>query len=95
MHLSVPRTAYKKVKTSNDPLIRIIGCLVPVTFYLFLQVGEYTKPRFWIVNRKRVPATRTKQFVAGNIVLLKDGVVIPRTSPLDVLITADLAVMNI
>ena len=53
------------------------------------------KPRFVIRNGKRVPATRTKQFVVGNIGLFKAGVVIPRTSPLEVLITADLAVMKI
>ena len=48
-----------------------------------------------IRNGKRVPNTCTKQFVVGNIGLFKYGVVIPRTSPLGVLLTADLAVMKI
>ena len=48
-----------------------------------------------IRNGKRLPATRTKQFIVGNIGLFKSGVVIPRTSPLEVLLTADLAAMKI
>ena len=66
-----------------------------VTFYFLLRVGEYTKTRFVIRNRKRVPETRTKQFVVGNIGFFKGSVVIPHTSQMDVLLTADLAVMNI
>ena len=53
------------------------------------------KPRFVIRNEKRVPATCTKQFVVGDIGFFKDGEVIPRTSPLDVLLTADLSFMKI
>ena len=66
-----------------------------MAFYFLLHVGEYTKPRLVVRNGKKVPATRTKQFVVGNIGFFKNGVVIPRTSPLDVLLTADLAVMKI
>ena len=93
--VSVPSTDYTEIKMSTDPLIRRISCLVLVAFYFLLRVGEYTKPRFVIRNEKRVPATRTKQFVAGNIDLFKSGVVIPRTSRLEVLTMADPAVMNI
>ena len=66
-----------------------------VAFYFLLHVGEYTKPRFAVQNGKRVPATRTKQFVVGNVGFFKNGVVIPRTSPRDVILTADLAVLKI
>ena len=93
--VSVPWTAYTKIKMSANLLIQRIGCLVIVAFYFFLRVGEYTKPRFVIRNGTQVPDTRTKQFLVGNIGLFKDGVVIPHTYPLEVLLTADLAVMKI
>ena len=58
-------------------------------------MGGYPTPRFLLQNGKNVPAMRTKHFVVGNIGSFKDGVVIPRTSPRSVLLTADLAVMKI
>ena len=93
--VTVPTTAYDDNVTNPDPILRRIGCLVLVAFYFLLRVGEYTKPRFVIRNGKKVPATRTRQFVVGNIGFFKNGVVIPRTSPLNRLLTADLAVMKI
>ena len=66
-----------------------------MAFYFLLRVGEYTKPRFVVRDGKKVPATRTKQFVIENIVLFRNGMVIPLSSPLDVLQTADLAVIKI
>ena len=66
-----------------------------VAFYFLLRVGEYTKPRFAVRNRKQVPATQTKKFVVDNVGFFKNGVVIPQTSPQDVLLTADLAVLKI
>ena len=35
-----------------------------------------------------------KQFVAGNVEFLHNGMIMPRNSPLDVLLTADLAVLK-
>ena len=97
--LAVPVTVAHTAYTTNikhvDPILRRTGCLVLVAFYFLLRVGEYTKPHFVVRNGKKVPATRTKQLVVGNIGFSKDVVVIPRTSPRDVLLTADLAVMKI
>ena len=90
-----PRTTYTNIKMSTDPLIQRIVCLVLVAFYFLLRVGEYTKPWFLIRNGKRLPATCTKQFVVGNIGLFKSRVVIPRTSPLELILTSELAVMKI
>ena len=59
------------------------------------RMGGYTKRRFIFQNGNKVPATRTKHFVVGNIGSFKDGVVIPSTSPQDVLLTSYLAVMKI
>ena len=39
--VSVPSTAYTKMKMSNDPLIQRIGCIVLVTFYFLLRVGDH------------------------------------------------------
>ena len=38
--ISVPRTAYTKIKTSTDPLIHRISYLLLVGFYFLLWVGE-------------------------------------------------------
>ena len=75
--------------------MRRIGCLVLVALYFLLWVGEYTKPRFVVRDGEKVPATRTKQFVIENIGLFSNVMVIPHSYPLDVLLTADLAVMKI
>ena len=66
-----------------------------VAFYFLLRVGEYTKPRFAVQNGKRGSATQKKQFVVGNVEFFKNGVVIPQTSPQDVLLPADLAMLKI
>ena len=91
----VPHIAYDNNVKTLDPVLRRIGCLVLVAFYFLLRVGEYTKPRFIVRNGKKVPATITKQFIVGKIGFFKYGVVIPRTSPRDVLLTSDLVVMKI
>ena len=61
--VKVPRVAFVKRIKSLDPLIRQIGCLIIIAFYFLLRGGEYTKPKMVVRNGKRVPATRTKQFV--------------------------------
>ena len=45
-------------------------------------------------NGKRVSATHTKQFVVGNVGFFHNGMIMPRKS-LNVLLTADLAVLKI
>ena len=64
-------------------------------FLFSAPCGGYTKLRFIVRYGKKVSATITKQFVVENIGFFKDGVVITRTSPRDVLLTADLVVMKI
>ena len=68
--------------------------MILVVFYFLLRVGEYTKPKTSIQNGKRVGATRTKQFVVGNVGFLRNGVLMPRKSPLDVPLTEDLDVLK-
>ena len=66
-----------------------------VAFYYLLRVGEYTKPKFAVVNGKRVPMTRTRQFVVGNVGFFKEGKILKRDLPRTVLLSADLAVLKI
>ena len=93
--VTVPTTAYVKHALSPDPIMRRIGCLVLVAFYFLLWVGEYTKPRFVVRDGKKLPDTRTKHFVIENIGMFRNGMVTPCSSPRDVLLTADIAVMKI
>ena len=46
-------------------------------------------------NIKPVPATRTKQFVVGNVGFFKDGKAVKRNSPFAKLLMANLAVLKI
>ena len=69
--------------------------MILVVFYFLLRFGKYNKPKTSIQNGKQVSATRTKQFVVGNVGFFRNGVLMPRNSPLDVLLTADLAVLKI
>ena len=93
--VAVPKRAFDNNIHSSDPVARRTGCLVFVAFFYFLRVGEYTRPRFAVRNRKRVPATRTRQFVVGNVGFFKNGKVIKRTARLRDLLNADLAVLKI
>ena len=93
--VSVPATAYTNLLNNTDPMLKRIGCLMLVAFFYLLRVGEYTRPRFVVLNGKRVPATRTKQFVVGDVGFFKNGKVIKRSSSLAQLLDADLAVLKI
>ena len=93
--VTVPHAAFTDGITSTDPFVRRIRCLILVAFYFLLQVVKYTKPRTVVKDVRRVRATRTKQFVVGNVVFFHNGVVIPRTEPLSTLLTADLATLKI
>ena len=80
---------------STNPFVRRIGCLIPVAFYFLLRVGEYTKPHTVVKDGKRVRATRTKKFVAGNVGFFHNGVAITRMTPLATLLTADIETLKI
>ena len=92
--VTLPHKAYTDGLASPDPFISRTGCLIPVAFYFLLRVVEYTKTKTSIENCKRVSATRTKQFVVGNVGFFRNGVLMPRKSPLDVPLTEDLDVLK-
>ena len=93
--VSVPHTCFKAGLLSQNTKIMACGCLANIAFYFLLRVGEYTKPRFIIRNGQKVRATRTIQFSVGNVGFFKNGKIIPRNSPLDLLITSDAATLKI
>jgi hypothetical protein len=80
---------------SSPPSRQAAGQLALIAFYYLLRVGEYTAPRYVTRDGRRVPCTRTKQFVISNVGFFKDGKVLKRTSPLDILLTADAATLKI
>ena len=92
--VTLPHKSYTDGLASLDPLIQRTGCLILVEFYFVLRVGKYTKPKTVMQNGKRVSATRTKKFVVGNIGFFHNGMIMPRNSPLDVLLTVDPAVLK-
>ena len=65
--VTVPHKAYTYCLVLEDPILRITVCLILVEFYSVLRVGEYTKHKTVLKNGKRVSATRTQQFVVGNV----------------------------
>ena len=72
------------------------GDLINIAFYYLLRCGEYTAPRY--VKRKDGTtrrATRTKQFCIGDVGFWKDGKILPRSSPLPVLLEAQSATLKI
>ena len=69
--------------------------LVAVAFFYLFRVGEYTNPRRVKVNGKWQHATRTRQFRVQDVFFFKNGEVLPRSSPLQVLLTAGSATLKI
>ena len=97
--LAVPVTVIKglhrRAQAQNEPHLRAIADLASIAFFYLLRVGEYTQPRMVKQNGKMVRATRTVQFSVGNVGFFKHGKVLPRTSPLSKLLTADWATLKI
>jgi hypothetical protein len=86
---------YKAGMKSNKPGAQATGQLALIAFYFLLRVGEYTSPKYVLRNGKKERTTRTKQFTVGNVGFFKNGCVLPRTSPLKILLTADSATLKI
>jgi hypothetical protein len=93
--ISVPNEGFLTGTKSNDPRLHAAGCLSLIAFYYLLRVGEYTKPRLVLRNGKQVRATRTVQFTVANVGFFKDGKIVPRSSPLQTLLSCDAATLKI
>jgi hypothetical protein len=93
--ITVPNFCYKSTQNSKHQKLKTAGELVMMAFYYLLRVGEYTKPKFVHRNGHKVRATRTKQFSVGDVGFFKDNKILPRDSPLDILLTADSCTLKI
>ena len=93
--VSVPEKALELAYATSSPRKQAAGDLVTIAFYFLLRSGEYTKPRKVKRNGKMVRATRTIQFRVCDVGFWKDGKILPRNSPLNILITADSTTMKI
>ena len=93
--VTVPHHCFTKHVTSSNRKERTTADLVLVAFYYLLRVGEYTKPRFVKHGNQLRRATRTIQFTVGCVGFFKDGQLLPRTAPLQTLLTADSATLRI
>ena len=93
--IDVPNYMAKEAEATQDPRALAVGYLSLIAFFYLLRVGEYTKPRYAVVNGQRVRATRTVQFVVKNVGFFKANKELPRTSPLSILLEADHAVLRI
>jgi hypothetical protein len=96
--IAVPRQmATAAYDPNNIPCARTqaIADLALIAFYYLLRVGEYTKPRMAKRNGIQIRATRTVQFTVGNIGFFKEGQILARRSPLQLLITADQCTLKI
>ena len=71
------------------------GQLTLIAFYYLLRVGEYTNPRYITRNGRKERSTRTRQFTVGCVGFFKDGKVLPRNSPINILLTSDAATLKI
>ena len=93
--VTVPNEMARAGYASTSPLLQAIGDLALIAFYYLLRVGEYTKPRFVTINGRQVRATRTVQFHVRDVGFFKNGRILPRRSPLSMLLTADQCTLKI
>ena len=93
--VSVPEMAARLGYITNNPRTQAVGDLTLIAFYYLLRSGEYTKPRKVLRNGKMVHATRTRQFQIKDIGFWKNGQILPRNSPLALLLAADSCTLKI
>ena len=96
--LAVPVTLIHHIQksdgTSKNPIIQATADLICIAFFCSLRVGECAKPRRVRINGVWKPATRTRQFRVGDVGFFKCGKVLPRRSPLHILLSADAATLK-
>ena len=93
--ITVPNQCITLTQHSTDDGNIATAQLIIIAFYYLLRVGEYTKPKYITRNKKKLRATRTVQFSIGNIGFFKNDKILPRTSPLHILLQADSCTLKI
>ena len=85
----------KNSKLTTYDTVTATADLITIAFYYLLRVGEYTSPKKVRVNGVWKRATRTRQFRVGDVGFFKNHKLLPRRSPLNILLTADSATLKI
>ena len=93
--IMVPEECQRQAYTTKNPVLKAVGDLSIIAFYYLLRVGEYTKPKVKVINGKTKRTTRTQQFKVENIGFFKDNKILPRASPLHILLSADQCTLKI
>jgi hypothetical protein len=97
--LAVPIKVPNKVRQSGYASTcnkqKAIGDLAVIAFYYLLRVGEYTRPRMVNTSQGKKRATRTIQFHIKDVGFFKNHKILPRHSPLHILLTADECTLKI
>ena len=93
--VAVPESSLNLSSLTVDKRSHNVGYLITIDFYYLLQSCKYTKPLRIKRNGQLVHATRTCQFQVQDIGFWKNGKILPRHLPLERLLTADSATMNI
>ena len=93
--VAVPIQCYNAAYKTSSNKQKAVGDLALIAFYYLLRVGEYTKPKFITVEGKQVRATRTVQFAVENVGFFKNSKILPRTSSLKRLLSADSCTLKI
>jgi hypothetical protein len=93
--IAVPKEAYRFGYLTSNVRLQAQGDLALIAFFYLLRSGEYTKPKKFRQNGAWKRATRTRQFRVCDIGFFKQGKILPRSSPLATLLTADAATMKI
>ena len=87
--VSVPNELYTSTRTGSQKA-KAAGELALTAFYYLLRVGEYTRGCSTSSTSKR-----TVNFRVNDIGFFKEGKILPRTSPLSTLLTADACTLKI
>jgi hypothetical protein len=94
--ITVPNLCYQaSLRPTATKQDQAAGQLTLIAFYYLLRVGEYTKPKYNTKNGTQQSTTRTRQFTVGSVGFFKNGAILPRSSPIDILLTADSATLKI
>ncbi len=87
--VDVPNHLYTSTR-HNCIADKVTGELALIAFYYLLRVGEYTRARSSSANAKR-----TVNFRVRDVGFFKDGRILPRSSPLALLLQADACTLKI
>jgi hypothetical protein len=93
--ITVANHCFTTAMTTDNAHTQAVGQLTLIAFYFLLRVGEYTKPKTFVQNGTVKRATRTIQFTYSNVGFFKNGVIVPRSSPLETLLHCDSATLKI